>query len=310
MQAVLLDAGSLNPETLDMSPFANLPIRLTSFDSTADHEVISRVSDAEIILVNKVNLSAEVLAHAPKCRYIGVLATGTNNVDKDYCASKNITVANVAGYGTASVVQHTMMLLLNLVTSFVPTQQQVKQGQWSRSPHFCLLDNPVTELADKHLVIVGYGELGQGFANIAKAFGMRVSVAARPGTEHPQRRPLDDVLPEADVVSLHCMLSEQTQHLMNAARFKLMKPSAFLINTARGGLIDDEALLDALQTNEIAGAGLDSLAVEPPPADHILLTANLPNLLITPHSAWSAKESRQRLVALAASHLKAFLTDN
>ena len=248
-----------------------------------------------------------MLEQAPRCRYIGILATGMNNVDLDYCKQRGITVNNVAGYGTDSVAQHTLMLMLNLATSALATMRQVQQGEWSQSPFFCLLDNPVIELAGKHLVIVGYGTLGQRVAELAKAFGMRVSVAARPGTQHTSRRPLDELLPEADVVSLHCQLSDDTAEMINAERLALMKPGAFLINTARGGLIDEQALLTALTQNQIGGAALDTLSVEPPPADHPLLNAQLPNLLITPHSAWAAKEARQRLITLAVNKLSAFL---
>jgi len=259
------------------------------------------------VLVNKVVLNVDALGQAEKLRYVGVLATGTNNVDTEYCQQHGIRVNNVDGYGTDSVAQHAMMLLLNLATSFAPTTQQVKQGDWSRSPYFCLLDNPVIELAGKHLVIVGYGTLGQRFAELARAFGMKVSVAARPGTTSAERRALDDLLPEADVVSLHCQLSQQTEKLINAERLALIKPSALLINTARGGLIDETALVTALNEGQIAGAALDTLSVEPPPADHPLLQLDLPNLLITPHSAWSAIEARQRLVQIAAERLQAFI---
>ena len=306
MRAVVLDSDSLGTD-LTLSEFESLPVTLTRYPTTTPEQVNERIRDAEIVLVNKVVLNADALGQAEKLRYVGVLATGTNNVDTDYCQQHGITVNNVDGYGTDSVAQHAMMLLLNLATSFAPTTQQVKQGDWSRSPYFCLLDNPVMELAGKHLVIVGFGTLGQRFAELARAFGMKVSVAARPGTTSAERRALDDLLPEADVVSLHCQLSQQTEKLINAERLALIKPSALLINTARGGLIDETALVTALNEGQIAGAALDTLSVEPPPADHPLLQLDLPNLLITPHSAWSAIEARQRLVQIAAERLQAFI---
>lgn len=306
MRAVVLDSDSLGSD-LTLNEFESLPVTLTRYPTTTSEQVIERIRDAEIVLVNKVVLNADALGQAEKLRYVGVLATGTNNVDTEYCQQHGITVNNVEGYGTDSVAQHAMMLLLNLATSFVPTMQQVKQGDWSRSPFFCLLDNPVMELAGKHLIIVGYGTLGQRFAELARAFGMKVSVAARPGTTFAERRALDDLLPEADVVSLHCQLSAQTEKLINAERLALMKSSALLINTARGGLIDEAALETALNEGQIAGAALDTLSVEPPPADHPLLQLGLPNLLITPHSAWSAKEARQRLLQIAAERLQGFI---
>ena len=306
MRAVVLDGDSLGTD-LSLREFESLPITLTRYPTTSPEQINERICDAEIVLVNKVVLNADALGQAEKLRYVGVLATGTNNVDTEYCQQHGIRVNNVDGYGTDSVAQHAMMLLLNLATSFAPTTQQVKQGDWSRSPYFCLLDNPVIELAGKHLVIVGYGTLGQRFAELARAFGMKVSVAARPGTTSAERRALDDLLPEADVVSLHCQLSAQTEQLINAERLRLMKPTALLINTARGGLIDELALADALTNGQIGGAGLDTLSVEPPPADHPLLSLSLPNLIITPHSAWSAKEARQRLLKMAVAKLEQFI---
>ena len=306
MRAVVLDSDSLGTD-LTLNEFESLPVTFSRYPTTTPEQVCERIRDADIVLVNKVVLNAEALGQAEKLRYVGVLATGTNNVDTEYCQQRGITVNNVDGYGTDSVAQHAMMLLLNLATSFTPTTLQVKQGDWSRSPFFCLLDNPVIELAGKHLIIVGYGTLGQRFAELARAFGMNVSVAARPGTISAERRALDDLLPEADVVSLHCQLSPQTDKLINAERLALMKSSALLINTARGGLIDEAALVTALNEGQIAGAALDTLSVEPPPADHPLLQLDLPNLLITPHSAWSAKEARQRLVHIAAERLQAFI---
>ena len=306
MRAVVLDSDSLGSD-LTLNEFESLPVTLTRYPTTTPEQVIERIRDAEIVLVNKVVLNADALGRAEKLRYVGVLATGTNNVDTEYCQQHGITVNNVDGYGTDSVAQHAMMLLLNLATSFAPTTQQVKQGDWSRSPYFCLLDNPVMELAGKHLVIVGFGTLGQRFAELARAFGMKVSVAARPGTTSAERRALDGLLPEADVVSLHCQLSPQTDKLINAERLALMKSSALLINTARGGLIDEVALVTALNGGQIAGAALDTLSVEPPPADHPLLSLSLPNLIITPHSAWSAKEARQRLLKMAVAKLEQFI---
>ena len=310
MKAVLLDADTLKPEELDMGQLNDLPVTLTSFPATTMAQRASRIADADIILTNKVVLDAEVLQHASQCKYIGVMATGTNNVDKAYCQQHGIQVANVEGYGTDSVVQHGLMLMLNLATAFPAYQRDVNDGKWADGPHFCLLDHPVMELAGKHLVIVGFGELGKRFAGMAVALGMSVTVAARPGKKGDLRPSLDSLLPSADVVSLHCQLSDDSHHLINEKRLSLMKPSAFLINTARGALIDELALLRALKNGVIAGAGLDGLSVEPPPPDHPLLNTGLANLLITPHSAWIAKEARQRLVDIAVSKLASFLDNH
>ncbi|MBU3020284.1 D-2-hydroxyacid dehydrogenase [Aestuariibacter sp. A3R04] len=307
MKAVLLDADTLHPTTLDLRRLTDLPITLTQYAQTSMAECAERIADADIILTNKVILNEKLLSHAHKCQYIGVMATGTNNIDKAYCQSHGITVANVEGYGTDAVAQHALMLLLNLTTSFNAYQRDVNQGVWSDGPHFCLLNHPVYELAGKHLVIVGYGELGRRFAELARALGMRVSVAARPGKADDCRPTLDKLLPEADVVSLHCLLSDDTYHLIDKTRLSLMKPTALLINTARGALIDEHALLVALKSGTIGGAGLDGLSAEPPPRDHPLLNTGLSNLLITPHSAWVAAEARQRLVNIAAKQLADFL---
>lgn len=310
MKAVLLDADTLNPATLDLRCLTELPITLSQYPHTSAEQCAERIADADIILTNKVILNKKLLSQAPKCRYIGVMATGTNNIDKAYCQSRGIVVANVEGYGTDAVAQHALMLMLNLTTSFSAYKRDVEQGVWSDGPHFCLLSHPVYELAGKHLVIVGYGELGRRFADLARALGMRVSVAARPGNAEDSRPSLDSLLSDADVVSLHCLLSDDTYHLINEERLSLMKPTALLINTARGALIDENALLLALKKGVIGGAGLDGLSTEPPPKDHPLLNTGLSNLLITPHSAWVAAEARQRLVNIAARHLANFLLQN
>lgn len=324
LKGVILDFNSLAPQTLDCSELMAIEgVDWQVFEQTQPEQVIARAENAHIIFTNKVVLDAERLAQMPHLKYIGVLATGTNNIDIEACEKKGVVVRNVAGYGTATVAQHTLMLMLNLATSAFRYQNAVNQGKWALASQFCLLDYPVVELNGKHLVIVGYGELGQAVAKLAVALGMRVSVAIRPGEtkgcsttntyelngESFKRQALDDLLPEADFVSLHCTLTPETEYLFNQQRFRLMCKTGFLINTARGGLVDEEALLEALQSGQIAGAGLDVLSAEPPPSDHILLKANLPNLIVTPHTAWSANEARQRLLNIAVSHLKGHLAN-
>ena len=307
MEAVLLDAGSLGLDELDSSGLDALPISLTTYAHTAPENVAERVKNAQIILTNKVVLSDAVLAEASECRYVGITATGMNNVDLAACKRRSITVTNVAGYGTDAVAQHTLMLLLNLAANFLAYHQDVKAGKWSQSQHFCLLDHPVTALAGKHAVIVGHGELGQRVERLFAALGMRVTVAARPGKSNDSRPALASLVSDADVLSLHCQLSEETEQLINTELLDAIKPGCMLINTARGGLIDESALLAALDSGRLGGAALDVLSQEPPPADHPLLTYNKPNLIVTPHNAWVAKASRQRLLDSVTAQLADFV---
>lgn len=307
MQAVLLDAGSLGLHDLDTSRLDALPLSLTTYAHTSAENVAERVRNAEIILTNKVELSDTVLAQAPECRYVGITATGMNNVDLKACKRRSITVTNVAGYGTDAVAQHALMLLLNLAANFVAYHQDVKAGKWSQSQHFCLLDHPVVELAGKHAVIVGHGELGQRVERLLTAIGMRVTIAARPGKSNDTRASLASLLPGADVLSLHCQLSEDTEQMINAALLDAIKPGCLLINTARGGLVDESALFTALDRGRLGGAALDVLSQEPPPEDHPLLAYNKPNLIITPHNAWVAKASRQRLLDSVTAQLADFV---
>lgn len=307
-QVVFLDAETMDLPSLDTSALDKLNAKVTLYQQTHADEVAERIKNADAVLVNKVVLNAKDLAQAEQLRYIGVTATGMNNIDRDYCEQAGITVQNVEGYGTDSVAQHTLTLVLNLATNFVAYQRDVKNQVWSASSHFCLLSHPVVELAGKHAVIVGHGELGKRVERLFKAMGMQVSIAARPGKKDDPRPSLASLLPNADVLSLHCPLTQDTDKLINADALLLMKPTAFLINTARGGLIDEEALYQALKNKQIGGAGLDVLSVEPPPVDHILLKASLPNLLVTPHNAWVGKGARQTLFNSVIAHLSAFLS--
>ncbi|WP_375276520.1 D-2-hydroxyacid dehydrogenase [Alteromonas australica] len=306
-RSVFLDAETLGLDSLDTHALDQLNLSLTCYQQTSEANLLARIADADIILVNKVQLEGASLCHAPHLKYIGVTATGTNNIDLEYCKKNGIRVQNVEGYGTDSVAQHTLMLLLNLATNFSQYQRDIKAGRWSKSPHFCLSQYDVMELAGKHAVIVGHGELGKRVEGLFKALGMQVSIAARPGNPNDTRPSLNTLLPKADVVSLHCPLTRDTEKLINCDTLSLMKPTCFLINTARGGLIDEAALLQALKAQTIGGAALDVLTVEPPPENHPLMQASLPNLLITPHNAWIANASRQRLLNKVVEHLAAFI---
>lgn len=313
MKAVLLDAETLGKD-IDLSSLYDCVPDWDCYPLTAAEQTLERLRDADFVFSNKVLLTAEHFQACPNLKYIGVLATGTNNVDLSAAQAHNISVTNVVKYATPAVVQHTFSLILSFYTRQSQYLSAVKRGDWSRSSQFCLLDYPIQEIAGKTLVIVGYGELGQAVAQVAQAFGMRVKIAQRPGTatlntpdDGLKRLPLRELLPHADVVSLHCPLTPQTEKLINRATLALMKPETLLVNTARGGLIDEAALVNALQQDKIGGAALDTLSSEPPNIDNPLLQLNLPNLLITPHTAWASLEARQRLVEQAADNFLKFL---
>ena len=313
--AVILDQATFGPDQPDWQSILTLPFNWQCFEATSPEQTLERIKGATVVMSNKVVIDKSMLEQAKGVKYIGVLATGTNNIDLEAAAEKGIKVQNVEGYGTASVVQHTFMLMLNVAGNAQRYQLAVNQGDWCSSPMFCLMQHKMVELAGKHLVIVGYGELGRSVARLAEAFGMKVSIAARPGGKvgldgDVHKQDLDVLLPDADFVSLHCLLSEQTHQMMNARRLGLMKPTAFLINTARGPLIDEHALAAALESREIAGAGLDVLSQEPPATDNPLLNLSNVNLMITPHNAWATLEARQRLINIAAQHLLKFVEGN
>jgi len=216
-------------------------------------------------------------------------------------------VCNCQGYGTSAVAQHTLTLMLALATSVLKYDQAVKQGQWNKSPIFCLLDFPIVELSGKTLGIIGYGELGQAVAKLAEAFGMKVLVGALPHRPQSEGRiPFDELLPHVDFLSLHCPLTDETRDLIDAQAFDAMKKSAFLINCARGGIVNEQALADALKQGKIAGAATDVLSVEPPKEGNVLLSEDIPNLIITPHSAWGSVDARQRIVDQTVENLEAF----
>ncbi len=275
--------------------------------ATGSDETLERIRDATIVVSNKVVLDRERLRQARRLQLICIAATGTNNVDLEAARELGITVANVTGYATPSVVQHVFSLMLALTTRLVDYNRVVADGAWQRSRQFCLLDFPVQELAGKRLGIVGYGELGRAVADVAKAFGMQVLIAQRPGGALQKGRiPLEELLPQVDLLSLHCPLAENTKNLIGQKELGLMKSRALLINTARGGIVDECALAAALRSGEIAGAGVDVLAREPPAEGGPLLEPGIPNLIVTPHTAWASRESRQRLVEELAANIRAF----
>ena len=309
MKGVILDADSLGSGDVDLTPITGLPVDWTIHGTCQPERVVERIVDADIVLTNKAPIGEQELSAASHLRYIGVLATGTNVIDLDATEAKDVVVTNVVGYGTASVVQHTWALILALTTKLPDYNVAALDGRWSESPFFCLMDFPVNELAGKTLGIVGYGELGQKVADIGRVFDMDVQVAALPWRHAGEagRMPFDQLLAKADVISLHCPLTEETRNLIDRKQLAMMKSTALLVNCARGGIVNEQALAEALEDGVIAGAGVDTLTEEPPKEGNLLLNPGIPNLIVTPHSAWVAKESRQRLIKQVAENIQAFL---
>lgn len=307
-KAVFLDTRSLDLGDLDMEPLKSTPFRWQFHPHSAATEVGKRIRKASVVVSNKAPLSGEDMQLSPNLKLICVAATGTNNVDLEAAAELGIAVTNVTGYGTATVAQHTFGLILALSTRLLEYQAAVRRGDWSRSKLFCLMDYPIREIAGKTLGIVGYGTLGRGVARIAKAFDMEVLLAQRPGGDaRPGRLPLEELLPRVDMLSLHCPLTEHTRNLIGRDELALMRPDALLLNTARGGIVDEAALADALKQGQLGGAGVDVLTQEPPAADHPLLQPDIPNLIVTPHNAWASKEARQRLLEGVAANIRDYL---
>ena len=292
MKAVFLDYESLDKNDLDFSALREIFTDLELYPSTLDTQVLERVQHADVVITNKVVLDTENLKQCLSLKLILISATGTNNVDLAQAKAQGITVCNCQGYGTSAVAQHTLMLMLTLATSVIQYDHAVKQGEWNKSPIFCLLDFPIVELAGKTLGILGYGELGQAVAKLAEAFGMKIIVGALPNRSTGNRVALSELLPQVDFLSLHCPLTEETRDLIDNKAIEKMKPSAFLINCARGGIVNEHDLATALRTGKIAGAATDVLSVEPPKEGNVLLANNIPNLIITPHSAWGSVDAR------------------
>lgn len=306
-RAVFLDHASLDLGDLDLAPLRQVFGELALHPATTGEQVVERLQGAEVAISNKVRLDAAALDNCPELKLILVSATGTNNIDLAAARERGITVANCQGYGTASVAQHALMLLLALATRLPDYQAAVRAGAWQHASQFCLLDFPIIELEGKTLGILGHGELGGAFARLAEALGMRVLYGALPGRPaRAERLPLEELLPQVDALSLHCPLTEQTRQLIGAAELALLKPHALLLNTARGGLVDEQALADALRAGHLGGAAFDVLSEEPPRHGNPLLADDIPRLIITPHNAWGSREARQRIVGQLSENARAF----
>lgn len=317
MKAVFLDFDTLGPTDIDISPLTDQLPGLELFPTTSETQLLERISEAEVIVINKVRLSDEALRSARSLKLICLVATGTDNVSLNSAGELGIAVCNIRDYCTPSVAQHVFALILALTHHLREYETLVRNETWIHSPQFCLLDFPIRELEGKTIGIVGFGSLGSRVARIAGAFGMKVLAARRPysqqefndpsGNEDTERVSFADLLSRSDVVSLHCPLDPETENLINTSALQRMRDDAILINTARGGLIDSTALIAALQTGQIAGAGIDVLRQEPPIEKDAILEADLPNLIVTPHIAWAAQESRQRAVDEISANIAAYM---
>jgi len=305
-QLVFLDQATL-PD-VDLSPLQQLPMPLRGYPQTTPDEVLARLADATVAIVNKVVLNAATLAQLPNLKLICVTATGINNIDLVAAQRAGITVCNARDYAQYAVPQQAMALLLGLFNQIVPYQQAVQQGAWSHSQQFCWLGFPIRQLAGLNFTVVGFGGLGQATAQLAAAFGMNILVAERPETQivRAGRLSFQQALQQADVLSLHCPATKDNQHLLNQETLSWLKPSAVVLNTARGSLVDPHALAQALKNGELAGAALDVLDIEPPPVDHPLLQPDVPNILISPHVGWASQQAMQELVEQTADNIHSF----
>ncbi|HZK63464.1 MAG TPA: D-2-hydroxyacid dehydrogenase, partial [Puia sp.] len=308
MKIVILDGYALNPGDLSWDGLKQMG-ELLVYERTPYDKTVERCTGAEVVLTNKAPVRKEDMENLPDLKYIGVLATGFNIIDVETARKKNITVSNIPVYGTASVMQLTFALLLELCQHVQRHSDSVMSGKWSQSPDFCFRDFPLIELAGKTMGIIGFGHIGEQVADVAAAFGMHILGSKRHTTYQTHRKnfswaTVTELLEKSDVVSIHCPLSPETEGLINRESLQQMKKTAFLINTSRGPIIVEKDLADALNQGTIAGASLDVLSTEPPAADNPLFKAK--NCIITPHIAWATKEARTRLMDMAVSNLKAF----
>jgi glycerate dehydrogenase len=308
MKAVFLDWATMGPN-LNTSRLRALLPELEVFDGTEDDQIARRIRDARFVLANKVRLTDELMSRCPELRFIGLTATGTDNVDLDAARRHGVAVCNIRAYCTQSVVEHVFGCLLNLTHSLSRYMADVRAGEWQKSDDFGLLTHPVRELSAMTLGIVGFGELGRGVAKMGAAFGMDVIVSARPGTAETRddRVSFAELLARSDVISLHCPLNDDTRKLFGADEFLKMKNDAILINTARGGLIDSAALAEALRGGQIGAAAIDVLPKEPPVNGDPLLDYEGHNLIVTPHIAWATNEARQAAIDELTANIAAFL---
>lgn len=308
MNIVFLDRDTISPQTVLRTPsFAH---HLTIHGKTRPEEIAQRIADADVVVVNKVKLTAEALNQAPKLKLVAVAATGTDNVDLKACAARGIAVSNIRNYAIHTVPEHTFALIFALRRSICAYRDSVNAGRWQASGQFCYFDYPIRDLAGSTLGIIGDGVLGQAVAEVGRALGMRVLFSGFKGHKPMGTlyTPFDDVLARADIITLHCPLSDATRNMIGAAEFAKMQRKPLLINTARGGLVDESAVGPALEAGQISGAGFDVVSVEPPPADHPFMKLNQrPDFILTPHVAWASDEAIQSLADQLIHNIESFV---
>ena len=310
MKAAFLDFATVGSDEIDVAPLEGVTDELTVFDNTAPNDITDRIAGCEFVYINKVRMTRDIFAAAPDLRFVGLIATGVDNVDLDAAKEHGVAVCNIRAYCTRSVVEHVFAVLLNLTHSIGRYNTSVRAGDWQKATDFCMLGHPIRELSAMTMGIIGYGELGKAVANVAQAFGMTVMIGRRPGSapsDGDGRVDLDLLLKSCDVVSLHCPLTDETRGLIGKDELEQMKSSAILINTARGRLVDSTALSDALANGAIAAAGIDVLSQEPPIDGDPLLDYKGENLIVTPHTAWATVEARQNAINEVAANARAFL---
>ncbi len=315
MRTVFLDFATLHPSDLDTQQLSATLDHVEYWSETTPEQISERLAGAEVVVVNKIDLQREHMEAAPRLQLICLAATGSDNVDIAAARELGIAVTNIRNYCTPSVVQHVFALILTLTQQLDSHRAQVRAGAWRKAATFCVVEPPFSELHDKTIGLIGLGSLGSGVAGVARAFGMRVLAARLPwrtaaspdssGQSAP-RVPLGELLEQSDIVSLHCPLTADTRHIIDAAALAAMQRHALLINTARGGLVDSAALADALRNHVIGGAGIDVLPQEPPVDGDPLLDSAIPNLIVTPHMAWGAREARQRALDQVLENIAAF----
>ncbi len=311
MRGVFLDLDTVSHRgDVDLALLRQVLTDLHTFGATPAEQVPQRVDGMEVVIANKVKLGAALLSRFPRVSLICVAATGTNNVDLDAARGRGITVCNVPAYSTMSVVQQVFAFILSLTQRLREYETLLQQGAWRRAPQFTLLDYPIRELTGKKLGILGYGDIGKAAAKVSEALGMQVLIGARNvDDQRSGRLPLAELLPQVDVLTIHVPLLPETRNLIGAKELTLMKHDALLINCARGGIVDEQSLADALRAHKLGGAGIDVLSEEPPVHGNPLLSRGIPNLIVTPHTAWASREARQRVIVETAANIAAFAKD-
>jgi glycerate dehydrogenase len=309
MNIVFLDRDTISPQTVLRSP--NFPHHLTTYGRTLVDDVAQRMAQADIVVTNKVKLTQEMLRTATRLKLIAVAATGTDNIDLKCCEALGIAVCNIQNYAIHTVPEHTFALIFALRRSICAYRESVNSGRWQDSGQFCYFDHPIRDLAGSTLGVIGSGVLGQAVAQTGKALGMKVLLSAHKGShpKEPHYTPFEDVLAQSDVITLHCPLTQATRAMIGASEFAMMRRKPLLINTARGGLVDESVVGVALESGQISGAGFDVVSVEPPPTDHPLMKlCNRPDFILTPHVAWASDEATQSLADQLIDNIEAFVS--